>query len=66
MPKTKSFSFRKIFAPVDCVNKGDFKGQRAAVLQAVKVGGQKKILPIALVRTRFACAGLTGRIFFRR
>ena len=39
-------------------------GQRAAVLQAVKVGGQKKILPIAPVRTRIARAGLIGRIFF--
>ena len=39
-------------------------GQRAAVLQAVKVGGQKKILPIAPVRTRIARAGLIGRSFF--
>ena len=42
----------------------DSVGQRAAVLQAVKVGGQKKILPIARVRTRIARAGLIGRIFF--
>ena len=58
----------------DCVNKGGLDlskevlwvsvDQRAAVLQAVKVGGQKKILPIALVRTRIARAGLIGRIFF--
>ena len=41
-----------------------FVGQRAAVLRAVKVGGQKKILPIAPVRTRIARAGLIGRIFF--
>ena len=39
-------------------------GQRAAVLQAVKVGGQQKILPIAQVRTRIARAGQIGRIFF--
>ena len=39
-------------------------GQRAADLQAVKVGGQKKILPIGLVRTCFARAGRFGRIFF--
>ena len=49
---------------IDCVNKGGLDlskevlwvsvGQRAAVLQAVKVGGQKKILPIAPVRTRIA------------
>ena len=42
---------------IDCVNKGGLDlskevlwvsvGQRASVLQAVKVGGQKKILPIA-------------------
>ena len=59
---------------IDCVNKGGLDlskevlwasvGQRAAVLQAVKVGGQKKILPIARVRTRIARAGLIGRIFF--
>ena len=39
--------------------------QRAAVLQAVKVGGQKKILPIAPVRTRITRAGPFGRIFFK-
>ena len=42
----------------------DSVGQRVAVLQAVKVGGQKEILPIARVRTRIARAGLIGRIFF--
>ena len=59
---------------IDCVNKGGLDlskevlwvsvDQRAAVLRAVKVGGQKKILPIAPVRTRIARAGLIGRIFF--
>ena len=40
-------------------------GQRAEVLQAVKVGGQKKkILPSGPVQTRIARAGLIGRIFF--
>ena len=39
-------------------------GQRAAELPAIKVGGQKTILPIAPVRTRIARAGLIGRIFF--
>ena len=39
-------------------------GQRAVVLRAFKVGGQKKILLIAPVRTRFARAGLIGRIYF--
>ena len=58
----------------DCVNKGGLDlskevlwvsvGQRAAVLQAVKVGGQNKILTITPVRTRIARAGLIGRIFF--
>ena len=59
---------------IDCVNKRGLDlskevlwvsvGQRAAVLRAVKVGGQKrKILPIAPVLTRFACAGLMGRFF---
>ena len=38
-------------------------GQRAAELQAVKVGGQQKILPSGPVRTRFARAGPIGRIF---
>ena len=38
-------------------------GQRVAQLQAVKVGGQQKILPSGLVRTRFARAGPIGRIF---
>ena len=45
---------------IDCVNKGGLDpskevlwasvGQRAVVLQAVKVGGQKKILPISPAR----------------
>ena len=58
---------------IDCVNKRGLDlskevlwvsvGQRAAVLRAVKVEGQKKILPIASVRTRFARAGPIGRIF---
>ena len=39
-------------------------GQGAADLQAVKVGGQKKILPIGPVRTRITRAGPFGRIFF--
>ena len=44
-------------------------GQRAAELPAIKIGGQKKILPNALarekqVRTRFARNGPIGRIFF--
>ena len=57
----------------DWVNKGGLDlskevlwvsvGQRAADLRAVKVGGQQIILPISLVRTRFARAGLIGRIF---
>ena len=38
--------------------------QRETELRAVKVGGQKKILPIGPVRTRIARAGLIGRIFF--
>ena len=62
------------FLDIDFVNKGglDFSkevlwvsvGQRATVLRAVKVGGQKKILQIAPVRTRIARAWLIGRIFF--
>ena len=40
-------------------------GQRAAEIRAVKVGGQRKNLPAGPVRTRFACAGLLGRIFFQ-
>ena len=39
-------------------------GQGAADLRAVKVGGQKKILPTGPVRTRIARAGLIGRISF--
>ena len=37
--------------------------QRAAELQAVKVGGQMKILPISPVQTHLACTGLIGRFF---
>ena len=58
----------------NCVNKGGLDlskevlwvsvGQRAAELQAVKVGGQKNFLPIGPVRTRIARAGQIGRIFF--
>ena len=58
----------------DCVNKRGldlFKevlwvsvGQRAPELQAVKVGGQQKILPSGPVRTRFARNGPIGTIFF--
>ena len=40
-------------------------GQRAAELPAIKVGGQKKILPSGPVRTRITRAGLFGRIFFK-
>ena len=58
----------------NCFNKRDLDlskevlwvslGQRAAEIQAVKVGGQRKILPIGPVQARFARAGLIGRIFF--
>ena len=51
----------------DCVNKGGLDlskdvmwvsvGQRAPELQAVKVRGQQKILPISQVQTRFARKG---------
>ena len=37
--------------------------QEAADLLAVKVGGQKKLLPIGQVRNRFARNGPIGRIF---
>ena len=57
----------------DFVNKGGLDlskkvlwvsvGQRELELQAVKVGGQQKILPSGPVRTRFARAGPIGRIF---
>ena len=40
-------------------------GQGAADLRAVKVGGQKKILPRGWSRTRVACAGPNGRISFQ-
>ena len=59
----------------DCVNKRGldlFKnvlwvsvGQGAADLRAVKVGGQKKILPRGCSRTRVARAGPNGQIFFQ-
>ena len=39
-------------------------GQRAADLPAVKVGGQKKILPIGPVRAKQVQTGPIGRIFF--
>ena len=35
-------------------------GQRALELQAVKVGGQQKVLPSGLVRTRITRAGPLG------
>ena len=38
-------------------------GQRATVLQAVKVGGQKKILPISPARAKRVRTGPIGRIF---
>ena len=40
----------------------DSVGQRAAVLQAVKVGGQKKILPISPARAIRVRTGAIGRI----
>ena len=58
----------------DCVNKGGLDvsknvlwvsvGQRAADLRAVKVGDQKKILPLSPVQTCFAHARPINRIFF--
>ena len=39
-------------------------GQRAAVLQAVKVGRKKKILPISPARAIWVRTGAIGRIFF--
>ena len=58
----------------DCVNKRGLDlskevlwvsvGQRAAVLQAVKVGGQKKILPISPARAIRVRTGAIGRILF--
>ena len=39
-------------------------GQRAAVLRAVKVGGQKKILPISPARAIRVRTGAIGRFFF--
>ena len=59
----------------DCVNKGGLDlsknvlwvsvGQGAADLRAVKVGGQKKILPRGRSRARVARARPNGRIFFQ-
>ena len=59
---------------IDCVNKGSLDlskevlwvsvGQRAAVLQAVKVGGQKKILPISPVRAKRVQPGRSANFFF--
>ena len=40
-------------------------GQGAADLRAVKVGGQKKILPRGRSRTQVARARPNGRIFFQ-
>ena len=40
-------------------------GQKAAELPAIKVGGQKKILPSGPVRTRITRARPFGRIFFK-
>ena len=58
----------------DCVNKGGLDlskevlwvsvDQRAAVLRAVKVGGQKKILPISPVRAIRVRTRAIGRISF--
>ena len=58
----------------DCVNKGGLDlsknvlwvsvGQRAADLQAVKVGGLKKIRPFGPARATRVRDRLRGRIFF--
>ena len=40
-------------------------GQREAEQPAVKVGGQKKILPLGPIRTRLTRDGPSGRIFFQ-
>ena len=58
----------------DCVNKIGLDlsknvlwvsvGQGAADLRAVKVGGQKKFLPISPVRAKRVQTGPIGRIFF--
>ena len=40
-------------------------GQGAAELRAVKVGGQKKILPISPARAKRVRTGPLGRIFFQ-
>ena len=59
---------------IDCVNKGGLDlskealwvsvGERAAVLWAVKVGGQKKILPISPAWAIRVRTGAICRIFF--
>ena len=59
----------------DCGNKGGLDlskkvlwasvGQRAADLRAVKVGGQKKILPNGPARAKRVRTGPLSRIFFR-
>ena len=58
----------------DCVNKRGLHlsknvlwvsvGQGVADLRAVKVGGQKKILPIGPVRAKRVRTGPIGRFFF--
>ena len=58
----------------DCVNKGGLHlskevlwvsvGQRAAEIRAVKVGGQKKFLPICPARAKRVQTGPIDRIFF--
>ena len=58
----------------DCVNKGGLDlskevlwvsvGQRAAELQAVKVGGQQKILPVGLAWAKRVRTGPLGKILF--
>ena len=59
---------------IDCVNKGGLDlskevlwvsvGQRVGNLWAVKVRGQKKILPISPARAKRVRSGAIGRIFF--
>ena len=58
----------------NCVNKGGLDlskevlwgsvDQRATVLRAFKVGGQKRILPISPARAIQVRTGAIGRIFF--
>ena len=74
--QTEKKSIKRAFTLLnrDCVNRRGLDlskevlwisvGQRAAELQAVKVGGQKNFLPIGPVRTRITRAGQIGRIFF--